>query len=247
MSWGTYELSVASAVLLFGGLIKGTFGLGLPMVATSLLALFLDVPKAVVLTSIPMVLANVWQAWRDGQAGMLRRFWPFLLTMLPGTWIGTKLLFEIDPKLLVYVMGGALVFFCGLQLTPLRLKVPVRAEPWLNPIVGFAAGVLGGLTSLFGGIVALYLLMLDMDRDEFIGAIGIIYVVASFALLGSVGLRGAVDLTTALLGVAICVPMFLGQGIGQRVRQRIAPEMFFKAVPVFLMLIGLALIAQNLW
>ena len=60
---------------------------------------FFPIPPDVML--IPMVLANVWQAWRDGQAGMLRRFWPFLLTMLPGTWVGTNLLFAVDPKLLV--------------------------------------------------------------------------------------------------------------------------------------------------
>lgn len=246
MTWGTDELAIASAVLLLAGLIKGTFGLGLPMVATSLMALVLDVPRAVVLTAIPMLLANVWQAWRDGRPGTVRRFWPFLVALVPGTWVGTELLFQVDPEILVYVMGSALFVFCGLQLTPLKLKVPAAAEPWLNPFGGFAAGVLGGLTSLFGGIVALYLLTLKMERDDFIGAIGVIYLVCSIALLSFVGLQGAMDGATALLGLAICIPMFLGQSLGQRLRRHIAPEMFFKSVAIFLMLIGLSLILRNL-
>jgi uncharacterized protein len=246
MNWGADELAIASAVLLLAGLIKGTFGLGLPMVATSLMALVLDVPRAVVLTAVPMLLANVWQAWRDGRPGMIRRFWPFLLTLIPGTWIGTNLLFAVDPKLLVYIMGSALFVFCGLQLTPLKLKTPVEVERWLNPFVGFAAGILGGMTSLFGGIVALYLLTLKMERDDFIGAIGVIYFVCAVALLAFVGMQGAMDGETALLGLAICVPMFLGQTIGQRLRRHIAPELFFKSVALFLMLIGLSLILRNL-
>lgn len=247
MEWHATELAVSAVALLLGGLVKGTFGIGLPMVATSLMAFFVDVPTAVVLMTAPMLSSNLWQAYRDGDIRSLRRFWTFLVAIIPGTWISTKLLFEIDRTVLIYIMGSSLVLFSGLQLTRFRLKVTSEQERWVTPLVGLAAGLVGGLTTFYGAVVALYLLMLDIKRDEFIGVIGILYFICTVVLLGFLGLHGAVDTKTAMISVGICVPMFFGLAVGQRIRNYIAPEAFFTSISVFLVLIGLALMARNLF
>ena len=246
MDWYATEFAVSAIALLLGGLVKGTFGIGLPMVATSLMAFFVDVPTAVVLMTIPMLTSNLWQAYRDGNVASLGRFWTFLIAILPGTWVSTKLLFEIDRSALIYIMGGSLVFFSGLQLTRFRLKVSVSQERWATPLVGLAAGLVGGLTTFYGAVVALYLLMLDIKRDEFIGVVGLLYFICTVVLLGALGLQGAVDTKTALVSAGICVPMFLGLAVGQRIRNHIAPQAFFTSISVFLVLIGLSLILRNI-
>lgn len=247
MDWGIFQLAVIAVSLFAGGLIKGAFGVGLPMVAASLMAFFMDVPVAVIIMTMPMLSSNLWQAYRDGKPGTLGRFWPFLIAILPGTWISTKLLFETDPRVLLYVMGGTLAFFSGLQLTPLRMKVSARAERWATPVVGLLAGLVGGLTTFYGAVIALYLVMLDMERDEFIGVIGLLYFFCTAVLLAMLGVRGAVDLPAVLVSAGSCVPMFAGLAIGQKIRSRIRPEVFFRSVSIFLVLVGLSLIVRNLF
>jgi uncharacterized membrane protein YfcA len=247
MDWSLFEIALVCFALLLGGLVKGTFGIGLPMVATSALAMFLKVPLAIVLMTFPMILSNCWQAYRDGGMHGLRRFWPMLIAVLPGIWLSTELLFIADQSVLLLIMGGSLMFFSALQLTPFRLQIAPESEVWMTPLVGFLGGVIGGLTTFFGAVIAMYLIVLKMERDEFIGAIGLIYSVCSLILLGVLGVKGAVNLGAGLLSIAICVPMFLGLAVGQTIRRHLEQEAFFKGVSVFLILIGGSLIGRVLF
>ncbi|MBV8779086.1 MAG: sulfite exporter TauE/SafE family protein, partial [Alphaproteobacteria bacterium] len=53
LSWA--PLAALFAIFVFGGLVKGVTGVGLPLVLVPLAAQFLDVPAAVALVSISMV------------------------------------------------------------------------------------------------------------------------------------------------------------------------------------------------
>ena len=86
-------LDVSSAALLIGasaffagGSVKGAFGFGLPLVAVPILASVSAPATAVSLMFIPVLAANVWQAFQGGYYGRAwRRFWPYLLTMAVAT------------------------------------------------------------------------------------------------------------------------------------------------------------------
>jgi len=46
--------------LFCGGLIKGTLGVGTPLLTVPLMALVLPAQMAVILMAVPVVVANVW-------------------------------------------------------------------------------------------------------------------------------------------------------------------------------------------
>ena len=59
------QVSIIAAVvcsLIVAGLLKGTIGVGMPVVALPLLSLFIDVKSAVTLLSMPLILSNLPQA-----------------------------------------------------------------------------------------------------------------------------------------------------------------------------------------
>ncbi|HIE74684.1 MAG TPA: hypothetical protein EYP93_00360, partial [Gammaproteobacteria bacterium] len=65
---------------LCGGLIKGALGVGTPLLTVPLMALVLPVQTAVVLMALPVVFANVWQAFQAKQiSSAVSRFWPSFL------------------------------------------------------------------------------------------------------------------------------------------------------------------------
>ena len=53
--------------LFFGGLIKGALGVGTPLLTVPLMALVLPPQMAVVLMAVPVVVANLWQAFKAEQ------------------------------------------------------------------------------------------------------------------------------------------------------------------------------------
>ncbi|MDP2620548.1 MAG: sulfite exporter TauE/SafE family protein [Hyphomicrobiales bacterium] len=236
---------IAAAVLL-GAFVKGVFGIGFPLVAVPLMAVVGGVPLAVSLIAVPVVAANLVQVHLARLRRVGARFWVLILCLAPGTWLGTKLLLLLEPRELVIIMGLSVIVFTGLQLSRYRLRIRPAAEPWIAPVAGFASGVLGGLTAFFGAPLMVFLLSIELERERFVGLVGLIYLFCGFFLIGSLFMRGLLDLETVLAGLALCVPMALGMAGGAQIRRRIPPETFFRSVLVLLMLVGIGMVGRAL-
>ncbi len=64
------QASIIAAVgcsLIVAGLLKGTIGVGMPVVALPQLSLFIDIKSAAMLLSLPLVFSNVPQALEGGK------------------------------------------------------------------------------------------------------------------------------------------------------------------------------------
>jgi uncharacterized protein len=240
-------LLICTAALMAGGVVKGVVSLGLPLVALPVLLLAVDVQTAISLLMVPLLLSNLVQALEGpGTVLLLRRFWPLLLCLAVGTLIGTALLLALDRRLLMLTIGALAIVFATTSLLRPNLVVPLRAERWLAPPVGFVAGVIGGMSTLFGPIIATYIVGLRLPRDTFVKTIGLHYVVAAgFLLIGgaSQGYAGPLVLLWSALGM---IPVHVGMLIGQRIRHRIDPNRFQFVVLAAVWLTGANLIRMGL-
>ena len=67
-------------MLAIGGVVKGTIGVGLPVVVIAVLSNFLPVPLVLALVTVPILLTNLWQVMEAGKPMVpLRRFWPMIV------------------------------------------------------------------------------------------------------------------------------------------------------------------------
>jgi uncharacterized membrane protein YfcA len=235
--WGL----VAGGALAFflGGFVKGVTAMGLPLVAVPVLALFADVPTAVPLMAVPTVVSNVWQVHNAGTGRLaIRRFWPILVAISLGTWLGAAFIAGADKRLLSGLLGVVTVAFVTVSFTRFRPQVAPEAERWMSPLIGFCSGVLGGLTSIFGPPLAMYLLALRVERNAFVGGMGVIMLAGGGALalaLSNYGLLGGEELLASVLA---CIPSFAGLYAGGGIRNRVSPELFQRIVLIALLLIG---------
>lgn len=68
-------LAFGIAAFVLGGLVKGTLGVGLPLVVVPLLSLVLPSPTAIALVSVPVVASNILQVWQASPGSrQVRRF-----------------------------------------------------------------------------------------------------------------------------------------------------------------------------
>lgn len=239
------SVTVALLSVLAAAFAKGAVGFGFPTLATPLLSLVVDVKTAVVVLILPNIVMDGVQFVRRGAAlATVRRLAALLVFGVAGTFLGTRLLVVLPPRLATLILGAIVLLFAGLTWARVAPRVPAGWEPWLSPGVGFAAGVIGGVTNVPGTPLVIYFLALGMDKLEFVRSVGFSFMVYKMVQLGAVTYYGLLTgpLLLASVGlVAVGLAAFL---LGQRVQDRLPQETFNRAVLVFLAGLGAWLVVR---
>jgi uncharacterized protein len=245
-SWLPIILACAAALTL-AGTVKGVLAIGLPLVGLPLLTLVLDVQGAVAVLMIPLVLSNLIQAVEgEGTIVLLKRFWALILSLIIGIGVGTALVARLDQQLLMLTVGVLAIILSSASIMQPHVIVPLRHEWRLGPPVGFVSGVIGGMSTLFGPLLAVYVVELRLPRETFVKAISLLYLIAALALtIGGTaqGLTSPRQLLWSTLGM---IPVYAGMLIGRRIRPWIDPERFRLLVLAVVWLTGANLIRIGL-
>ena len=230
--------------LLCGGLIKGTLGVGTPLLTVPLMALVLPAQTAVAIMAIPVVVANLWQASQAKRlAAVVSRFWPAFFAVLLGTYIGVAILSTIDERTLLLFVGIAVIVFTVLQASSYRFDLSPAMEKPVGMLFGLSSGVIGGVSSMFGPMLILYLTSVkNLDKNQFVGAISFLYVAAVVPWALILYAFGILDMRLGVLSIAATIPVTLGLIIGQKLRQRISEQRFHRLVLLILLASGGAML-----
>ncbi len=234
--------------LTLGGVSKGFIGLGLPLVAVPVLTLVVDVPTAIALMIGPILVSNVWQAVQGGQwRKQLARFWPLLATQPIGTFAGVAVLALADPRLVAGLLGLMVVGFSLIVQFQPQWRISARAERLATPLMGIVSGVFGGLSSFLGTPVAMYLFALRLDKQPFIGAIGLTFGFGTLVLLIVMSLFGLFTVAHSVATILAILPMVAGMWLGRKLQHRVSERHFRIALLSVLIVIGLNLIRRALF
>ena len=220
-------LIACTLALTAGGVVKGLISIGLPLVGLPLLMLAVDVPTAVNLLMVPIMLSNLVQAVEGPDTlAILRRFLPIQIPLAIGTYFGTALLATLDQHVLLLAVGGFTLVFGGLGLVHARLAIPPGLERWLGPPVGLVSGLIGGMSTLFGPVLTLFVVGLKLPPSVFVKGISILYTTAGAVLMVSGAAHGTAGAGDMLLSALGMIPVYGGMLVGQRLRNRLNAERF---------------------
>jgi len=163
-----------------------------------------------------------------------------------GTLAGAAAIKALDPRwlsVLVGVVTLSYVVATAIRLTALVTEVAGRRAA---PVVGLAAGLLGGATGIFAPLLASYLHLLHMAKREFIFWITMMFFVSNIVQVVSyahLGLYAGQVLLLALIG---CVPMAIGTWSGMALQDRLVPEIFGRIVLGIVFIASLNLLVRGL-
>lgn len=246
--FGMSPLFFAAAVVvtLFAGFVKGAVGFAMPMIMISGMGSFLEPDVALAALIVPTVVANSWQALRQGVGNAvqsMRRVWRFLLIGLVFL-LGSAQLFAVLPAQVLYLLIGApITLFSIAQLMGWRPRFTGRlAELVLAAIAGFS----GGLSGVWGPPTVAYLTAMDTPKAEHVRIQGVIYGLGAVALLLAHIQSGVVRAETYPLSLAMLVPSVAGMWVGLKLHDRMPQERFRKLTLAVLVVAGLNLIWRSL-
>jgi uncharacterized membrane protein YfcA len=241
----TYPLLIfIAAVFLLAGCVKGVIGLGLPPVSMGLLAVAMPPTHALAIVIVPAILTNIWQTFvgphlRD----IMRRLWPLMLGLTIGTRLNAGMMTGPHARFAPIFLGILLVIYAVVSLRKFVFTVGRQNEKWVGGIVGLISGVISAATGVQVIPSMPYLQAIDMERDEFVQALGVFFTVGTLALAFNLTAAGLLDESTALPGVVALACAFTGMAIGQAVRARLEPEAFRRWFLISMICLGIYLAA----
>lgn len=233
--------------LLIAAFVKGTTGLGFPMIATPTVALLLDIRTAVTILIIPNVVMDITQAFRGSfPTAVLRRFvWLILLTII-GVFLGTRLLVTLPLWVLNLSLGIMVLVFVVSNLLRLNFQIPPRLEGALSPVVGVIGGFLNGMTNAAGPALAIYLYGLKLPKKEFIKSIATIFIVTKMSQLVAISTWNLLTPARLLLSLEVTLFILAGFYAGLKTQDRVNQKTFNRGLLILLSVIGVALIVRSL-
>jgi uncharacterized membrane protein YfcA len=232
---------------LVAGFVKGVIGMGLPTIAIGLLSLLMTPVQAAAILIVPSFFTNIWQAGAGLRLGtLLRRLWPLLAGVCVGTWAGVGLLAPEYAKRATAGLGATLVLYALVGLTPLRLTVSARAEPWLSPLMGILTGLISAGTAVFVMPGVPYLQALHLEKADLVQALGIFFTVATVALTVNLYFEGALKVSAAGLSFLALLPALAGMYIGQLILARVSPPVFQRCFFVGMLGLGAHQLVRSL-
>ena len=237
-------LTIASIMLalVLSGSVKGVFGIGFPVVAMAILPLFITPISAITVIALPIVVTNIQQLFSEKEwRYIIIKYRYMALFMLLASFLSSQILTQISVDLITAIIGFALALFAIYSL--FNFTLPITSHPAWQIIAGASSGLLSGMTGIQSTAI-IYFASLDISRNEFIGAVGYIFLVGGLGL--SIGLinNNLLNSSSAILSIAAVLFSTVGFKLGSLLRPYIHSELFKKLLFLLMLIIGMKQIYQ---
>ncbi|MDB2700552.1 sulfite exporter TauE/SafE family protein [Alphaproteobacteria bacterium] len=232
--------------VLAGGLVKGTLGFGMPMVALPIIAFIIPPTTAMILLCAPIFLTNFLQIkFRQGVSSY--RFLPMFLSLIIGLIIGARLILEIDVKTITQIIAVSIIFAALVNCFGIKIKnINKNHENTITSLIGFGSGILGGLSTFYGPPMLAYLVAVDLPKEKFVRTVSTMYFIGSFPLYGSLIYYGFATKEDLIFSLILIIPAFIAQQVGTKIREKFNQKQFRICILITLIILGFSLLVKTL-
>jgi len=231
-----------------GGLINGLAGFGTALFALGFLLTVMPPVQAVAVVVMISVISGMQGLWvvRHAIGQNPRRLARFMGPSLVGIPLGVLTLSVLDAGTLKLVIAVFLLLYGG--YFSLRGVLPKfeRPTPYLDMVVGFLGGILGGAASLSGALPMMWCALRPWPKAETRAVLQPFNFVVLGLTAGLLALRGAYTRET-LIYLALAVPVaVVAAQIGIAIFRRLPDAVFRRLLIVMTFVSGAVLLLREL-
>ena len=224
---------------LFGGLVKGVTGFGLPLATVSLTPLVAPPDLALALNTMVIPLTNAVQiAQGERRREALRICLPVLLGMMLTVAMGAWIVASVSAQALGALLGALLIIFTLTSFAAPSFRLPTRHGRRAGFGAGLLGGVMGAALTAPGPIFVMYFVSLGMARKSLMTAVGICMFTVGIMVIASYVWAGVLTGPRAIMSACAVIPALVGMWAGARLARRMSVEAFHKAVLAVLLALG---------
>ena len=241
------EIGVLTALFLFlSGVIKGSIGFGQPLVAISLLTLIHDIEFSLALISLSLVATNLKLAFSgDKISKTLKDYRTIVVAIIIGTTTGVAVISYVNKSAVQIMLGALVIGFVLMGFFKFELN-KVNPSGGKATVIGLIAGLIGGITSAFGPLLAAFLKSQKLEKAQFVSVLCVLILAGATTLSISLGAFALYTANSFFFAILACIPTFAGLWLGEKIRQRINAEMFFNIVSIAILVTGINLVRTGI-
>lgn len=231
-----------------GGFINGLAGTGTALFALGFFLAALPPISAVAIVSLMSVTTGVQGLWvvREAMSRNVPRLLRFIIPGLLGVPVGISLLSFIDADTLKLIIGVLLLIYGGYFSFRANLPKFERRTPVLDSLLGLIGGVLGGMASLSGALVVIWLSMRPWPKADTRAVLQPFNVSVLFTTTVMLWWRGAYDTPTVTAFLIALPTSLVAAQIGIAVFKRISDNIFRRLLIGLSLLLGLGILIPAL-
>jgi uncharacterized membrane protein YfcA len=242
MDWFSLDLVIFLIATFAGALVTGLSGFAFGLVAASIwLYILTPLQTATLIIAFGLVVQG-YSVWKLRHALDWRKLWPFIAGAALGVPLGVSILGWANPAYVRAGIGLFLILYSLYALLRPSLPPVTREAAAADAAVGFANGVLGGITGLAGILVVIWSGLRgwpkDRQRAVFQPVAVAIFAMSAFWL----GFKGAVSADTIRLFLFGLPVLLAGTWLGIKLYGRLDEAAFRKVVLVLLLASGVVLL-----
>jgi len=240
----TVAVSIALA-----GLAHGTLGFGFPLISTPLVALFVDIKTAVLVTVLPNMAVNIVSILRGGNwRASIGKYWPLALWVVLGTLLGSRLLLTVPHEPLQLLLAAIIVVFL-LQDRLRQLDWSwVKRKPQLAAFFfGLTAGVLSGAVNVALPPLVIYLMTQELTPLAMTQTLNLCFIAGKTVQAIALGVSDAPSQQMLYASLPLVPLAVVAVYAGMRLQSRISTETYNGLLRKALAAIAAVLILQVVW
>ncbi len=239
-------LTYLLAVMLLAGWVHGALGLGFPMVATPLIAIWLDVRIAIFLTLLPTVAVNMATIFADSlDRQALRQFGWLLVFTAFGAGVGAYVLAYSSPNPFRVLLALLIVLFLLQDKIGQLQHIWLQYSPrFLMAVVGFVAGFSGGTTNVMVAVLLVYFFSIKLPRMQMLPVLNGCFLLGKLVQIAVFVQADLVDMNTLVQTLPLALAALLALLLGQRLQARLPVQTYRQLLDSLLVFLVVVLLLQ---
>ena len=207
------ELAILTGIVILAGIVRGFSGFALSAVVMASAVIILPPVQLIPICWWLEMTASVLMAkggWAEADRGVV---WGLVIGSTAGVPVGLWLTTSLPVETSKVIALVIIIALAASQLAKVRLAF-LATKPGLYGS-GFTAGVVTGLASVGGMVIALYVLAQDAVAGKMRAALVLFLFLSSFTSLVTLLLFGVMNETAMIRGLALAIPTAFGVFLGQ--------------------------------
>jgi len=242
-------IATVAVIIALAGLAHGTLGFGFPLISTPLVALFVDIKTAVLVTVLPNMAVNIVSILRGGNwRASIGKYWPLALWVVLGTLLGSRLLLTVPHEPLQLLLAAIIVVFL-LQDRLRQLDWSwVKRKPQLAAFFfGLTAGVLSGAVNVALPPLVIYLMTQELTPLAMTQTLNLCFIAGKTVQAIALGVSDAPSQQMLYASLPLVPLAVVAVYAGMRLQSRISTATYNGLLRKALGAIAAVLIVQVVW
>ena len=236
-------IAVISLAVGLAGIAKGATGLGFPIVAVPIIAVFVPVEHAVVVVTLPNLVVNAALVREHRRRAAVMPWLKVMITTgMIGAVLGTLMLRAAPERALSIVLSALIGIYLLLRWLRPDLQLSERSIRRTAPIVGLLGGLLQGVSGFSGPLIGTYVHAWRLEREAYVFAVSVLFMLFATVQLVTMLPAGMVTPARAAQSFSALPSALLGTAVGIRLGRRMDAAVFERLITITLALIGLRLL-----